>query len=362
MIYVYSRVIIFRLTWIIVLLFFVSGCSSVTVSPPVKTAVAADETEKQLLQQGEILYRQGKFESALPKVQETLKLNPDNVEAIYAMALCYMALEKYQKSLEYSKLAATYKSQYLEDIYLLMGRSYQQLNDPWNALRTYRYAASVYPKNAKLQYRLGETYVYLDKPELASDAFKAAILADPDDASSHFQLGMIYYAFGYNTPALLSLSTSLLLAPGQLARLQIQKNIIDLLDRESESGKTDEGDFQSVDATLVRQRSALLNSAKKQTAFEMIKAQYLSLIAQLNTKKISNQKTFVIDNYVPLYNKVHLQQLDETFVYYIFQGSKDKNISGWLENHPEKTKQLEQLFQKKTGVENASLLLNDLVS
>lgn len=117
MIYVYSRVIIFRLTWIIVLLFFVSGCSSVTVSPPVKTAVAADETEKQLLQQGEILYRQGKFESALPKVQETLKLNPDNVEAIYAMALCYMALEKYQKSLEYSKLAATYKSQYLEDIY-----------------------------------------------------------------------------------------------------------------------------------------------------------------------------------------------------------------------------------------------------
>jgi tetratricopeptide (TPR) repeat protein len=343
---VYTRRTAFSLIWIIAFLFSVTGCSSVALKPPVKDPVAAGEKEKQLLQQGETLYRQGKFETALPKVEETLKLNPDNIEAIYAMALSCMALEKYQKSLEYSRLATTYKSKYLEDSYLLMGMSYQKLNAPWDALRTYRFAASEYPRNAKIQYRLGETYVYLEKPVLASDAFKAAIQADPDDAASHFQLGMIFYAFGYNTPGLLALSTSLMLAPRQPAAPSIRKNIIDLLGRDTESGKTDEGDFQSVEAALVRQRGVLLNHAEKQTDFEMIKAQYLSLFAQLNTTKISRQKTFVIDNYVPLYSKIHQQQLDAAFVYYIFQGSKDKKISQWLENHPEKIKQLEQLVKK----------------
>jgi tetratricopeptide (TPR) repeat protein len=319
-----------------------------TVSPPVKNPVAASDTEKQLLLQGEKLYHEGKFESALPKAQEALNLNPDNVEAIYAMALCYMGLEKYQKSLEFSRRAATYQSKYLEDIYLLMGSGYKQLNDPWNALRTYRFAAGQYPKNAKIQYRLGDTYLYLDKPELASDAFKAAILADPNDAAAHYQLGMIYYALGYRTPALLSLSTALLLDPAQPTAISAQKSIIDLLANDDISSKTDEGDFQSVDDALSKARAALQNSTVEQAAFETVKAQYLRIFTQLNTAKISSQKTFVTSNYGPLFNKVHQQQLDETFVYYIFQGNKDKNINDWLKQHPAEIMKLEQLF-KKTG-------------
>jgi len=331
-----------RLTSIILLLFFINGCSTAALKSPVKNPVASGENEKNLLQQGEIFYRQGKYETALPKALEALKLNPDNVEALYAITLCYMALQNYPKSLEFSKLAATYKSEHLEDIYRLMGRSYQQLDEPWDALRTYRFAASEYPKNSMIQYSLGETYVYLDKPELASDAFKAAIQADPSNAAAHFQLGMIFYALDYTTPALLSLSTSLLLAPGQPASSLILNTIVDLLGHETESRKTDEGNFQSIETALVRQRNSVINNAEKQTDFEMIKTQYLTLFTQLNTAKISGQKTFVIDNYVPLYNKLHLQQLDKAFVYYIFQSSNDKDIREWLKKNPGKIKQLEQ--------------------
>lgn len=341
--YIYTRRTVFRLTWIITLLFNVSGCSNVTVSPPFKSPVAASETEKQLLLQAEKLYHQGKYKAALPKIQETLRLNPNNVEAIYAMALSCVALEQYHKSLEYSKRAAAYKSKYLEDSYLLMGTAYQQLNDPWNALRTYRFAAREYPNNAKLQYRLGDTYVYLNKPELASDAFKAAILADPDDVAAHYQLGMIYYAYDYHTPAILALSTSLLLDPAQPAAALIQKYIVELLDHDPESHKSDEGDFYAVDKAIAEKRAAHLSSTPEH-AFHTVEAQYRTLFARLNTANISKQKTFVIDSYIPLYNKIHLQQLDETFVYYIFQGSKDKNISKWLKEHPGKVSQLKQLI------------------
>jgi tetratricopeptide (TPR) repeat protein len=341
--YIYTRRTVFRLTCIIALLFIISGCDSITVRPPYKSPIAASETEEQILRQAEKLYHQGKYEAALPKIQETLNLNPNNVEAIHAMALSCMALEQYNKSLEYSKRAAAYKSKYLEDTYLLMGAAYQQLNDHWNALRTYRFAASEYPNNAKIQYRLGDTYVYLSKPELASDAFKAAILADPDDAASHYQLGMIYYAYDYHTPAILALSTSLLFDPVQPSAVLIIKDIIELLGQAPESHQSDEGDFYAVDTALAEKRAAQFNS-NPEHAFDTLKVQYHTLFSQLNTENISKQKTFVINNYVPLYNKIHSQQLDETFVYYIFQGSKDKNISKWLKEHPEKVRRLKQLI------------------
>ena len=345
--YIYNRMIIFRLTWIIALLFIITGCSSVGLSPPKKIPLAASKKEQQLLLLGEQHFKQGQFETALQKVQQVHVLNPDNEEALYAIARCYLSLEKYSQSLEYSRRAATYRSEHLPDIYLLMGRTYRQLDEPWDALRTYRYAASQYPENFKLQYALGETYVYLDKPEYAGDAFKAAITAAPADAASHYQLGILYYTNNYSTPALLSLSMSLLLGPDHARATSTRQDIVNLLASDLASKNTDEGDFQAVDAVLNRQRVSLLKSEKKYTVFEMIKAQYLMLYKELDTQKIKNQrKTFVLDTYVSFYNRLNQQGLAETSVYYIFRNSQDEVINRWLENNSEKVKRLEQFVKK----------------
>ena len=180
--YLYNRMMVFRLTWVIALLFIMTGCSSVLLSTPNKAQVAADRKQQDLLLLGEQYFKQGRFETALQTVRQVHELNPDNVEAQYAMARCYLSLSQYSKSLEFSRQAAGYRSDNLPDIYLLMGETYQQMDAPWDALRIYRYAASQYPGDYKLQYALGETYVYLDKLEFAGDAFKAAIAAAPADA------------------------------------------------------------------------------------------------------------------------------------------------------------------------------------
>jgi hypothetical protein len=53
-----------------------------------------------------------------------------------------MALEKYDMSLEFSKRAAAYRSEYLPDIYQLMGECFQQLDDPY----TIRYICRIWMK------------------------------------------------------------------------------------------------------------------------------------------------------------------------------------------------------------------------
>lgn len=348
--YIYNRMIIHILTWIIVLLFFMVGCSSMAVlSSPEKTPVDASKKEQVLLQQGEQYFKQGQFQSALQKVQQAYELNPDNAEAQYAIALCYLLLKEYSKSLDFSRQAASYLFKHLPDTYLVMGTAYQRLDDPWNALRTYRFAARQYPDNEKLQYRLGETYVYLSKPEFAADAFKAAIAAEPKDAASHYQLGILYYENNYYAPALLSLTVSLLLEPDHARAPSLKQTIFNLLGSEMESKNTDEGDFQSVDTALVRQRASLLNKTEKLSAFEIIKAQYLTLYKELDTARIKNQeKTFVMDNYVTFFNKLHQQGMDETSVYYIFQNSQSEVIDIWLNKNSGKVKQLEQFVKNSS--------------
>ena len=345
--HIYTRMKVLRLTWVITLFFFINGCSSVALSPADRDPVPASKAEKQLLQQAGEYFKQGEFNAALQVLQQVLSLNPDNVEAMYATARSSLLLEKFNKSLEFSKRAATYKTEHLADIYLLTGKTYQLLDDPWNALRSYRFASSVYPKDPKIHYSLGDTYAYLNKPELAAESFKAAIRLNPGHAASHFQLGILYYINDYLTPALLSLSTALLLEPEQGPAALIRKNINDLLGREMLTGENkDEGDFQSVDEILLRQRVNLIQKNEKETTFEIMKAQYQTLFKELNTAKIKNQKkTFVMDIYVEFYNNVYQQGLDETFVYTIFQGSQDRAISNWLEKQPDKVKQLEELVK-----------------
>lgn len=351
MMYMYTRMMLLRLIWIITTFIFMVGCSSVALAPPNKIPVPSSNAEKQLLLLAEQHFKKGEFEPALKKLQQIHKGKPNNVEAIYHIAEVYFALDKYTESLEYSKRAAAYKVEHLADIYLLMGRTYERLDEPWDALRTYRYAASEYPENPIIQYRLGATYVYLNKPEFAAESFIAAIQTDPYHAASHFQLGTLYYTNDYNTPALLALSMALLLETNHNTASLIRKDIKELLGRESVISKIDEGDFQSVDTALVRQRASLLKKPDKYTTFEIIKAQYHTLFKELNTEKIKNQnKTFVLDIYVPFYNKVDQQVLAETFVYYIFQDDKDKAISNWLAKHPEKIKQLEQLVKKHNWI------------
>jgi len=131
----YTRINIFRLIWVISLLFFIGGCSSMAILTPAdKIPVAASKQEQQLLDQGEQLFKQGQFQAALQKVQQANRLNPENAEALYAIAVCYLSLKDYSSSLEFSRRATAYRSADLPDIYLAMGTAYQRLDDPWNAL------------------------------------------------------------------------------------------------------------------------------------------------------------------------------------------------------------------------------------
>lgn len=344
--YVYTKVMVSRLICIITLCFFLFSCSSVILPKAEKVAVPGSKTEAQLMAQGANYFKQGEFRAALEKSQAVLTLNPDNVEALYAMAASYLALDEFKKSLKYSQLAAAYASLHRPDIYLLMGSAYERMDDPWNALRTYRFAASEYPANSKIHYHLAKTYAYLNKLEFAAESFKAAIRADSRNVAAHYELGVLYYEHDYTTPALLSLSAVLLMEPKQGPVTSVQEYISDLLARkELNVIETDEGDFQSVDAALIASRSSLHKSDKR-SAFEIIKAQYQALYVELNAENIKNQKNiFVVDSYVPLFNEIYRQGLAETSVYYIFQENEDKIIGSWLDKHPGKVEQLEQLVK-----------------
>lgn len=333
------------------------ACS--TIPEPQRDSVTASAGEKQLLEQTRKLISESKYTEARNKAAQALTLNPDNAEAQFAVAVCYFYLHEYEKSITVSSQAARYRSDFLPDIYLLMGASYERLDDLWNALRTYRDASQRYPDIPQLQYQLALVYIDLDKPELAAETLKNVLYLDPLNPNPHFQLGMLYADYGYRTPALLALSIALALEPvGGKANLindtidallsgnDVHNPASGTLNRADDTApQSDEGDFASTDAALSSARRSLLSRGIPAESSAMLKAQYQAFFNAIEASHGAPQsRLFVPDFYLPMYHVLYQKGLDEALINRIFQGRQDQVFRQWVEkHHAEEEKLLETI-------------------
>lgn len=348
----------------IVLLGLLAG-SCATLDEPGLQPVTPSASELQLMAQGNQLYQDGKYQDALHKVQEVLALNSGNVEALYAIASCYFELKDYQNSVSFSKQAARYKSDVLAETYLLLGANYERLDDPWSALRTYRLASEQFPRSAFIQYRLALAYRYLAKPEEAAEAFKIVLRLNARNPEPHFQLGMLYAEHGYRVPAVLALSTSLLLDPVNGPVTMMHDTIEHLLtgrvthgktpERIHEfpvSAKTDEGDFTAIDKALFEQHTM---SRTDSTA--LLKSQYRVLFAQLSKPATAEKsgRYFVEEYYVPFYQQLARDGLAETAINWMFQAKQGQKFNQQLDSAPSKKKRLAEFIKNYKWPETNAL-------
>lgn len=349
---VYQMTTLGKLILISMSLVGMAGCT--TISEPRLTPVAPSTTETRLLEQARVFYGQGQFSAALDKAHQALDQNAASIEALYAIASCDFQLENYRESLVFAHRAAKYRSDFLLDIYLLLGSNYERLDDPWNALRTYRFAGEYAPDNPVAHYRIAQTYLYLGKPELAAEAFKTVVRLDPRNPESHFQLGMLYAENGYRVPALLALSTALLYEP-EKGPAGTAHETIDLLltgrtVKDNTTGKikidsaylpgTDEGDFTIIEKALAGERVSLQKTGVSDNSAAMIEAQYASLFREIAKIRRGHPESFVSEYYIPFYQYLIEQNVSDAAVKRIFQGGNHQIFRAWIRKHPTRTKRL----------------------
>src|SRR6185369_3149103 len=182
--------------------------------PPTRTATPSTPAETATIEAGIKLHDAGKFEEAIAKYEEVLKLSPANMTALHELAYSFAANKEYEKSLAAAMRGTEYQSPELPLFYDLLGGAYDSLNEPQKAIEIYRKGIQIVPDASMLYYNMGVTYLEsLQNPDEARRAIEKAVALDPAEPEFHLMLGQVFQSNGYAAPAFLAFSTYLILEP-----------------------------------------------------------------------------------------------------------------------------------------------------
>ncbi|MBB6463937.1 tetratricopeptide repeat protein [Flammeovirga kamogawensis] len=306
------------------------------------------------IRKGIELHDNGKYKKAIKQYKKALKLNNEDVLALYELAMSYLAMEDYNKSIYYSKKVIELDKDDNSTIlgYVNYGTSLDMLGKQDEALKVYEKGMLRF-NYYLLYYNHAVTALSMNKIELARESAISSITVNPNHGSSHLLLSKTYLLENKLTQFLLSKYFFFLVEPSSQRSSIEYSNLKKLqhLDKDLIT-KDDKGNLNlnlnfnvTDDTTYLHQEIFLLSAKTKKiinpsiTDTELFVSTVKGLFETLEDFK-SNEPEFVADFYIPIYQKIQEKKLTEPFAYFILQGS-EPDAKKWLENNE---KELERLY------------------
>ncbi|MCE5243746.1 MAG: tetratricopeptide repeat protein [Syntrophobacteraceae bacterium] len=159
--------------------------------------------------------QRGSQAEAYDHYQKALTAKPDYAEASNALGSLYarqgkydLAMDSFRKALSNPMYSTPFYAQFN------IGRVYEMKGDKDMALQQYREAVHLFPSYSLAYYRMGLILESFKRGDEARQAYKMAILSNPDNVEAHLRFGVMSYTAGELENALYSLSRVVKLAPG----------------------------------------------------------------------------------------------------------------------------------------------------
>jgi len=184
-------------------------------------------------------HEKGDYYNALYNYQNSLKINPYDLETKCNLANVYYTLKEYDKAVqEYTDIikmnqtlqtarksgikTKQLKKRYLLNVYYYMGNSYYLLKNYISAAQCFQTVLSMEPLHAETLNILGAIYYRTGKNEKAIQKFQAALKINPDFVTARENLALVFSKTGEYEKALNEWSILSKLKPEDAV---IQKNI-----------------------------------------------------------------------------------------------------------------------------------------
>ncbi len=144
----------------------------------------------------------------------SLKLSRDNPQVQNNLGALYLDMQRWDQAIRYFRLASG-NLLFTRQVVALtgLGYAYYQKGDYLEAVSAFKNALAQDPHYAQAHLMLGETYVALDKNELAITEFRQALKAAPDYARAQYDLGLAFRRQGDNAKAMEAFREVVRLAP-----------------------------------------------------------------------------------------------------------------------------------------------------
>lgn len=150
---------------------------------------------------GRGFFVKGDYTMAVQYLQESLKEDPNYLDALYMLGLSYYGQKNYAKAEEQLAVVIRYDPQFIE-AYQYLGQVYMAQKKLDQAKTHFQKMSGVPGAGAAPQYCLGVVYYQEKNLSMAEKSWKEAIRLDNKNARSHNNLGVLRSAEGKHVEAL----------------------------------------------------------------------------------------------------------------------------------------------------------------
>ena len=301
-----------------------------------------------LIETGIEYHDQRQYEKAIEMYEQALKIYPESPLAHYEIALTYMEMKEYEKTIEHSDIVIKQAGKYLLPAYIAKGSSLDYLGRMGESIALFEDGIEKFGGHYLLYYNLGVDYYNISNNVKAEEAFINAIKTNVNHTSSHMLLGTIKSEQKQRVQSLLCLYYFLFLEPNTsrsvqgyaLLQNQLRGNV--QVNEENPSSinvnvfmNPDEQDsgFGAADLmiSMIEASNHTLEENKNKTAEELFiesTKSFLLILGELNENE-DREESIWWDFYVPFLYEIAKSEHLDTFCYYISQSSSE-NAAEWI--------------------------------
>lgn len=174
--------------------------------------LAQNELED-LVREGVALHDEGKFDEAVAKYKEALKIDKKSSLVNYELGFTYFNQKEYEKALKPLNRVVKNNDKYLKEAYVSLGSCLDLLGKPIEAIKVYEKAIKQFSGNYLLHYNLALTQFNNNDQDGAEKNIIEALTANPSHPTSNYLLGIINANKNKRVKSLLALHFFLLLEP-----------------------------------------------------------------------------------------------------------------------------------------------------
>ncbi|MCD9853101.1 tetratricopeptide repeat protein [Epilithonimonas sp. JDS] len=319
-----------------------------------------NKTEAEVkVNEGVALHDSGKYDEALAKYDEALKLDKDNPLALTEKAMTLESVKRYDEAIEVSKqVLKLYPNEDNRTLYVTYANSLDHLNKAEQALKIYDEGIKKYPEYYQLYFNKGITLVNAKENEKAIICFQQSTKLNPNHSSSFNALAILGQS--NRIASILAFSRYLVIdnksgrAKGNFDALMklMNKGVSQTEDKsisvsidsatldKVNKKKKGENDFSSTDMVL-SMSSALdyddKNKDKKEVQKFIVKFQTL---CQSIAETQKNQKGYYREFLAPYFIEMEKKNFVEPFAYYIFP-SQNPDVIEYNKEHSDKIEEFQ---------------------
>ncbi len=315
--------------------------------------LVAQSKVQDLVKEGIQYHDSGKYEEAIKKYEEALKIDPNSALVQYELSLSYLENKDYEKSIEYSSQVIDHNDEHKLPAIIVKGSALDELGKTQESIDLFNEAIKTQGDHYLLYYNLAVDYTKLKDYDQVDSNLLLALENNIHHASSHYLLAKFNSDKGLKIQSLLSSYFFLLIEPNsnrsaeilELIQYNLGSNVSKSEDKPNEINITlspvKDNPFSAAELMMsLQSASSNLEENKDKSEYQLFTDQTKSLFRTLGELNKDKPDDIWWSFYIPFFSELAKSDHLETYTMYITQSSNEE-FEQWMSQNEEQMDKFE---------------------